>query len=83
MSPITARDYYNELNAANEFKAYSDEYVCFYEDDVPSFLVAAKGEDVLQLMESNGEKISKDLTAVKGHLLYKTYYKGVLTGRQV
>ena len=79
-NPVTARDYYNELNAANEFKTYSDEYVCFYEDDVPSFLVAAKGEDVLQLTESNGEKISKELTAVKGHLFYKTYYKGVLSG---
>lgn len=79
-NPITARDYYNELNAANEFKTYSDEYVCFYEDDVPSFLVAAKGEDVLQLMASNGEKISRNITAAKGHLFYKTYYKGVLTG---
>lgn len=79
-SPVTARDYYDELSAANEFKRYSDEYVCFYEDDTPSFLVAAKGEDVLQLMALNGEKISKDLTPVKGHLFYKTYYKGVLTG---
>jgi len=79
-APITARDYYSELNAADEFKTYLDEYVCFYEDDGPLFLVAAKGEDVLQLMASNGEKISKDLADAKGHLFYKTYYKGVLTG---
>ena len=79
-NPTSARDYFNELKAANEFKTYSDEYVCFYEDDIPSFLVAARGEDVVQLMELNGERHSKELASVKGHLFYKTYYKGVLTG---
>ena len=79
-NPVTARDYYNELKAANEFKTYGDEYVCFYDDDVPSFLVAARGEDVVQLRESNGERITKDFrAAATGHLFYKTYYKGVLT----
>ena len=80
-NPVTARDYYNELKAANEFKTYGDEYVCFFEDDVPSFLVAARGEDVIVLKESNGEPITKEFRAgATGHLFYKTYYKGVLTG---
>jgi hypothetical protein len=79
-NPVTARDFYEELKAANEFKTYADEYVCFYDDDIPSFLVAAKGEDSLLLMAANGEKVTKETGTVKGHLFYKTYYKGVLTG---
>jgi hypothetical protein len=79
-NPTTARGYYEELKAANEFKTYADEYVCFYDDDIPSFLVVARGEDALQLMASNGEKGTKETNTVKGTLFYKTYYKGVLTG---
>lgn len=68
-NPITARGYYEELKAANEFKTYADEYVCFYDDDIPSFLVAAKGEDTLLLLASNGEKVTKETNTVKGTLL--------------
>jgi len=38
----TARDYFNELKAAQTFNHYKDEYICFRDDDVPSFAVVAK-----------------------------------------
>ena len=51
----TAHDYFQELKAANTFSHYKDEYVCFHDDDVPSFAVIAKGSDVIDMMKKNGD----------------------------
>lgn len=74
----TAREYFTELKAANTFNHYKDEYVCFRDDDVPSFAVVAKIDDIIDHMKKSGETTgAKDLTAAKGGLIVETYYKGV------
>lgn len=40
--PQTARDYFNELKAANNFNHFSDTFVCFRDDDRPSFVVISR-----------------------------------------
>ena len=73
----TARDYFKELKAANTFNHYKDEYVCFRDDDVPSFVIMAKGSDVIDMMKKNGETGLKVMLPAKDSLFVKTYYKGV------
>jgi hypothetical protein len=80
---LTAREYFNELRDANSFNTYSDKYVCFRDDDVPSFTVVAAAEDVLEEMARSGNKedlktMSKD--KVGSGLFVHTYYKGVANG---
>ncbi len=73
----TAHDYFNELKAANTFNHYKDEYVCFRDDDVPTFAIIAKGSDVIDMMKKNGDKGTKMMLPAKDSLFVKTYYKGV------
>ena len=73
----TARDYFKELKAANSFNHYKDEYVCFPDDDIPSFTIIAKGGDVIDMMKKNGETGLKMMLPAKDSLFVKTYYKGV------
>jgi hypothetical protein len=74
----TARDYFNELKAANTFNHYKDEYVCWRDDDVPTFAVIAKGSDVIGFMEKAGNTAAaKELAPAKDSLFVQTYYKGV------
>jgi hypothetical protein len=72
-----AHDYFNELKAANTFNHYKDEYVCFRDDDVPTFAIIAKGSDVIEMMKKNGETGTKMMLPVKDSLFVQTYYKGV------
>lgn len=51
----TAHDYFNELKAANTFNHYRDEYVCFADEDVPSFAIIAKVSDVVEQKKKVGE----------------------------
>jgi hypothetical protein len=75
----TARDYFDELKAANTFNHYKDIYACFPEDDpAPSFAVIAPVSEVMKAMEHGGDKDGAKLLAqAKGGLLVQTYYKGV------
>ncbi len=73
----TAHDYFRELKAANTFNHYRDEYVCFRDDDVPTFAVIAKGSDVIDMMKKNGETGIKVMLPAKDSLFVRTYYKGV------
>jgi len=74
----TAHDYYTELKAANTFNHYKDEYVCFRDDDVPTFIVIAKVSDVIENMRKAGDTEGvKTLLQAKDSLLLQTYYKGV------
>jgi hypothetical protein len=73
----TAHDYFKELKAANTFNHYKDEYVCFRDDDVPTFAIIAKGSDVINMMKRNGETGLKMMLPAKDSLFVKTYYKGV------
>ncbi len=83
-SAQTARDYFKELKAANTFNHYKDEYVCFRDDDVPSFAVVAKVSDVIEHMKKNNDTVGiKELQATKESILLETYYKGVSSGSNV
>ena len=74
----TARDYYNELKAANSFARYRDEYVCFPDDDAPSFAIMARASDVIEHMKRNGDKAGAEtLKQAKDTLFVHRYYKGV------
>lgn len=84
VSAQTARDYFKELKAANTFNHYKDEYVCFRDDDVPSFAVVAKIADIIDHMKNSGDTAgAKDLAAAKGGLIVETYYKGVGNGTNI
>ena len=73
-----ARDYFNELKAANTFSHYKDEYVCFRDDDVPTFMVVAKGSDVIEMKKKAGDLAgSRQLADSKDLLFLQSYYKGV------
>jgi hypothetical protein len=77
-SAQTARDYFNELKAANTFNHYKDEYVCFHDDDTPAFAVVARVSEVMEDMKKEGDAAGvKTLVLAKDSLLVKTYYKGV------
>ena len=73
----SAREYYNELKAANNFSHYKDIYVCFRDDDVPSFVVMGRGSDIIEEMKKVGEAPSKEILQAKNFLFVETYYKGV------
>jgi hypothetical protein len=83
----TARDYYNELKAANEstkaLDQYRDEFVCF-DDDVkaPYFSIIAKVPDMIKMMkDANNEAEAKNLeeSRFKDSLFVQRYFKGIST----
>jgi hypothetical protein len=83
-SAQTARDYFKELKAANTFDHYKDEYVCFRDDDTPSFAIVAKVSDVIEHMKQNGDTAGiENLQAAKTALIVETYYKGVSSGTNI
>lgn len=74
----TARDYFNELKAANTFRRYGDIYACFPDDNTPSFAVVARVSDVINAMKKAGNTDgAKRLAQAKDSLFVQTYYKGV------
>ncbi|MGB9435425.1 MAG: hypothetical protein WBQ89_24470 [Candidatus Acidiferrum sp.] len=73
----TARDYFNELKAANAFNRYSDEYVCFRDDDIPSFVVIAKGNTIIEHMKKAGVTPTKEIVEAKDDIFLQSYHKGV------
>ena len=74
----TARDYFNELNSANAFNHYTDEYVCFPDDNAPSFAVVSTGASIIEHMKKNGDTNGvKAVLKTKDYLFVKKYYKGV------
>lgn len=75
----TAHDYFNELKAANTFNRYKDEYVCFRDDDVPTFIVVAKVSDVIEMMKKSGETGTNVMSLEKDGLFVTPYYKGVVS----
>jgi hypothetical protein len=78
-SPLTARDYFNELKAANSFSHYSDTFVCFMDNDTPAFAVISRGSDIIDEMKSAGASANKlkTMLPVKSLLFVEKYYKGV------
>jgi hypothetical protein len=77
---MTGRDYFNELKAANTFNRFSDEYVCFHDDNGPGFATVAKGDD----MVAHGLKVpagtDKERRTFLKSIFVTTYYKGVVNG---
>jgi hypothetical protein len=74
---MTARDYYDELKAANNFNQYNDTYVCFRDDDVPSFAVISRGSDIIDEMNESGHTPEKAVVQAKDALFVEIYFKGV------
>jgi hypothetical protein len=84
----TGREYFNELKDARAFNRFNDEYVCFRDDDAPSFIVLAKIDDMMEQMTKAGkadwiEDGIKILSEFKGDVMVETYRKGVSGGRDV
>jgi len=80
-TPKTARDFYNELEAANGLQNAAHEYVCF-EDDASSqrFFIFGEGKLLREFLEENRKKMSeKDRTMLNNSLIVKFYEKGVPT----
>ena len=73
----TAREYFKELKEANAFNHYKDEYVCFRDDEVPSFIVAARGDHILEHMRKTGVTPGKETLQAKDDLFVQSYHKGV------
>ncbi len=77
---MTGRDYFNELKTANAFNHFSDEYVCFPDDNGPGFATVAKGAD----MVADGMKVpagtEKERKMFLKSIFVRTYYKGVPNG---
>ncbi len=74
----TSHDYFTELRAANAFNHYKDEYVCFRDDDVPTFMVVAKVSDVIEHLTKAGDAVAaKNMVQIKEGLFLQTYYKGI------
>lgn len=73
----SARDYFNELRAANQLNRFSDTYVCLADDDVPSFAVISRGSDIIDEMRHAGTKLTKEVLAAKKLLFVQIYFKGV------
>jgi len=76
-TPRTARDYYNELKAANNFNHYKDTFVCFSDDDTPSFAVISRGSDINEEMKEAGAVPDKTVLQARNLLFVETYYEGV------
>jgi hypothetical protein len=76
-SQRSARDYFNELKAANNFSHYKDTFVCFSDDDNPGFAVISRGTDVLDEMRKAGVKPDKLMIQSRDLLFVETYYKGI------
>jgi len=84
VSAQSARDYFKELKEANTLNHYKDEYVCFRDDNIPSFAVVAKIADIIEHMRKSGDQVGvKDLAAAKDGLIVETYYKGVGNGGNI
>lgn len=73
----TARDYFNELKTAKAFRHYKDEYVCFRDDNEPSFVVMAKIADIVESMKKDGVKPPETMSQMKDSLLVQAFSKGV------
>jgi hypothetical protein len=76
-TPRTARDYFVELRDAKQLNRYADTFVCFAENDVPSFAVISRGSDIIDEMKKAGVTPDKTVLQAKDLLVVETYYKGV------
>jgi hypothetical protein len=76
--PQNARDYFVELRDLNEFRHYTDKYVCFLDgNDEQGFAIMTTFADIRNAMSRNGEKEGLKITAKHEGLLVQTYFKGV------
>jgi hypothetical protein len=76
-TPRAARDYFTELREAKQLNRYSDTFVCFADDDVPSFAVISRGSDIIDEMKKAGVTLVETVLQAKHLLFVETYYKGV------
>lgn len=80
---MTGRDYFNEIRATSAqthaLNSYKDEYVCFRDDNKPSFTVVGRRESIIESMKrANDTEGVKVLSQLPPHsIIVTTYYKGV------
>jgi len=77
---MTGREYFNELKAANVFNHFSDEYVCFHDDNGPGFATMAKGADMVADSMKVPTGTEKERKTFLKSIFVRTYYKGVANG---
>ena len=83
-SAQTARDFFNQLKAANTFNRDRDEYACFHNEDAPSFAVIARASDLIEQKKKAGDTNGiKELEQQKDSLFVQTYYLGVASQEYV
>ncbi len=82
----TARDYYHEPYEAGGLDNLADEYVCFRDDNVPTFILIAKGEDLKENLTTLGvfSKLPPQARSYldKAPLFYVSYNKGISNGTE-
>lgn len=80
-TPMTARDYFDELRDVNTFNKYYDKYACFPDDGGVGFSVMSTTEDMIVAMNRSGDtKGAQILSKANKSLLVQTFYKGVANG---
>jgi len=73
----TAREYFSELRDLNHFTRYSDEYVCFHDEDKGGFAVIARTKDIETRMAAARKAGTKIGTPLGDKLVVQKYFKGV------
>jgi len=86
-SPKTAREYFDELKAANAFNHIRDEYVCFDEDNSePFFAVLARARDVGRMLKQVGDTAGAkrlEKSDFANGLFVQMYNRGIGAGEQI
>jgi hypothetical protein len=73
----SAQEYFKELNDAGALNRYSDKYVCFRDDNVPLFVVIARGSTIIEHMRHAGITPPKEILSANDDILLQSYFKGV------
>jgi hypothetical protein len=74
----TARQYFTEMYDSNVFNKYADKYVCFRDDNDPSFAVVSTIEDIVDAATRNhDEEDAKKIAKLGDGLFVQTYFQGV------
>lgn len=85
-SPKTAHDYYDELYKAGGLDNFADEYACFRDDDVPTFFLIGKSEDMREYLAASGglSKLPPEARAYldKARLFFVSYNQGISNGTE-
>jgi len=77
---LTAREYYVELYNAGGLDNFADQYVCFREDEIPTFFLLAESAALKEVFTASRiSELSRDQQKMleKGFLIVRGYHKGI------